>query len=185
MKRGCDSDTGASTGRAEPWHRYRWSLAALAAILLAAATIAAPPRPLLVWNVSDSAPRGLYFVAGRAAYDRGDMVVARLPAGLRLFAARRRYLPLNVPLVKRIAALGGDEVCARGDRIMVNDRLVARRVAADARARELPWWSGCAELREGEYLLLMGERADSFDGRYFGPSKEADLLGGARLIWRR
>jgi type IV secretory pathway protease TraF len=31
----------------------------------------------------------------------------------------------------------------------------------------------------------MSERADSFDGRYFGVSKQADVIGKARLLWAR
>src|SRR3546814_4149287 len=74
------------------------------------------------------------------------MVIARLPDTVRLFAARRHYLPANVPVVKRVAAASGDEVCAAGARIMVNGRLVARRLDRDGAGRPMPWRSGCATL---------------------------------------
>ena len=153
--------------------------------LVIAGTLLAPPRPRLLWNASASAPVGLYAVGGGAAPVRGDMVIARVPGEFRMFAARRRYLPANVPLVKRVAAMAGDEVCAAGARVTVNGRLVARRLDRDGAGRPMPWWSGCAELRIGEYFLLMTDSPASFDGRYFGVSEAGDIVGKARLTWRR
>ena len=89
-----------------------------------AATIAFPPRPLLVWNASASAPIGLYGVAGPDGIRKGDMVIARLREPYRSLAAERHYLPANVPLVKRVAALAGDRVCAHGSAIFVNGKLM-------------------------------------------------------------
>src|SRR3546814_9031762 len=66
-----------------------------------AATIAVPPRPLLVWNASASAPMGLYRVGRPGGVGKGDMVIARLAEPYRSLAAKRPYLPSNVPLVKR------------------------------------------------------------------------------------
>lgn len=157
--------------------------AGLAAAL--AGTLLAPPRPRLLWNASASAPIGLYAVGETAPLARGDMVIARVPEEYRMFAARRHYLPANVPLVKRVAATAGNEVCAAGARVMVNGRLVARRLDRDGAGRPMPWWSGCAELGTGEYFLLMTDSAASFDGRYFGITEAGDIVGKARLIWRR
>ncbi|MBB5708423.1 conjugative transfer signal peptidase TraF [Sphingopyxis panaciterrulae] len=170
---------------AKRWRRAPWIVgcAGLAAAL--AATLFAPPRPRLLWNASASAPVGLYGVGEVAPLARGDMVIARLPVEFRLFAARRHYLPANVPLVKRVAAVPGDEVCAAGARVMVNGRLVARRLDRDGAGRPMPWWSGCTELGTGEVFLLMTDSRASFDGRYFGVSEAGDIVGKARLIWRR
>ena len=46
----------------------------------------------------------------------------------------------------------------------------------------MPWWSGCKLLSSGQYLLLTDSFL-SFDGRYFGLSAKADLLGRATLLW--
>src|SRR3546814_14513229 len=88
---------------------------------------------------------------------------------------------LNVPLVKRVAAAAGDEVCAAGARVMVNGRIVARRFERDGTGRPMPWWSGCAELRPGEFFLLMTDRARKRVGSGKSVSVRVDL-GGARLI---
>ena len=113
------------------------------------------------------------------------MVVARLPAGIRRLAAARRYLPANVPLVKHVGAIEGDWVCAAGERIFVNGRLAARRRDRDRARRLMPWWDGCHGLRRGELLLLGSAGPSSFDGRYFGITRPSQLVGEARLIWRR
>ena len=157
-------------------------LAGLAACL--GATIARPPRPWLVWNVSASAPVGLYGISAASDVAAGDMVLARVPGRWRELAGERRYIPVNVPLVKRVAAVPGDIVCARRAAIRVNGRPVAERRRVDGRGRLMPWWQGCAWLREGALFLLM-DHPGSFDGRYFGPTTRGDILGEARLLWRR
>lgn len=146
-------------------------------------TIVVPPAPRLVWNASASAPIGLYSVRPGAPIERGDMVVARVPERFRLLAATRHYLPANVPLVKHVAAAAGDEVCARGPEIFVNGDRVAQRRGVDGMGRPMPWWRGCLRLREGQLFLLMAASPASFDGRYFGVTEAADVIGRARLLW--
>jgi type IV secretory pathway protease TraF len=53
----------------------------------------------LVYNASDSAPRGFYIVARVAQLNVGDYVVARLPDGAAELAAKRGYLPRAVPIL--------------------------------------------------------------------------------------
>jgi len=148
-----------------------------------AATIIVPPLPRLVWNASASAPVGLYRVAPGGALARGDMVIARPPLAVRALAARRRYLPANVPMVKRVVGVPGDRVCATGPTITVNGRPRATRRISDRLGRPLPWWRGCRTLRDGALFLLMAETPDSFDGRYFGPSDPRDVIGKAAALW--
>lgn len=150
--------------------------------MLVCATMMTDPDPRLVWNASASAPLGLYLVRPGAHVKKGQMVIARLPFFYRIMAAQRRYLPERVPLVKRIAAGPGDRVCARADTITVNGTVVAKRLAADAHQRSMPWWNGCTLLQEGQVFLLMAEHSGSFDGRYFGVSEKRDIVGPARLI---
>ena len=164
-------------------HRRGWlALGLLGAAL--GATLLRDPVPLLVWNMSASAPVGLYAIRPGAALRRGDYALAWAPAAARELAARRRYLPRNVPLVKRVAALPGDQICAQGDAIRVGGRAAARRRASDAQGRALPAWQGCRTLGAGEMLLLM-PHPDSFDGRYFGATQRDQLIGKAVPLWVR
>ena len=158
-------------------HHRRWRSRATAAIsVLAAAATGFPalihPVPRLVWNASASAPIGLYRVLPGKPI-RGDLVLVRTPSSVRQIAAERGYLPQNVPLVKRVAALDGDIVCAADDVISVNGRVVAERLARDRLGRPLPAWTGCQTLGPGDVFLLMKDVTGSFDGRYFGPVRRA------------
>lgn len=148
-------------------------------------TTARPPLPRLVWNASASAPIGLYAVSPGTAPGRGDMVIAWPPASARQLAAHRRYLPANVPLVKRVVAVAGDTICAVDRTVTVDGIPVALRRAADAAGRSLPAWQGCIRLAPGMVFLLMTETPDSFDGRYFGPTAARDVIGRATPLWLR
>lgn len=166
--------------------RSRSGAAAVAAFTVTAliASMLWQPRPLLVWNASASAPVGLYLVTPPHDVRAGEMVIAWTPEPARALAAERRYLPSNVPLVKRVGAVAGDRVCAIGEAVWVNGRHVGARREVDGAGRRMPAWTGCQELAAGEYFLLM-EYSDSFDGRYFGVTRREDLVGRAVLVWAR
>lgn len=167
--------------------RLRTAATASLAIAMTAlaATLIWPPRPRLVWNASESSPPGLYLVAPPGQVGPGDMVIAWAPAEARRLGAERHYLPSNVPLVKRVAAVGGDRVCAAGESVFVNGRLETLRRARDGAGRPMPWWNGCEDLRDGDLFLLTPSVPDSFDGRYFGITRAPEVVGSARLIWAR
>ncbi|HKC03248.1 MAG TPA: S26 family signal peptidase [Sphingomicrobium sp.] len=158
-------------------------LAGCATVPLAASTIWTAPV-LLLWNASASAPVGLYRLYAVTPVRRGDMVVARIPETSRSLAARRHYIPANVPVVKRVAAVAGDRLCAVGAAISINGMLVAVRRKSDRAGRPMPWWKGCRGLRAHEYFLLM-DSPSSFDGRYFGITRDKDVLGRAELLWAK
>lgn len=147
-------------------------------------TLAAPIRPLLVWNATPSAPVGLYAISAAHDLAKGDMVIARLSPPWRAFADARRYVPTTVPVVKRVTAAPGDTVCARGNAIVINGRHRATRRLSDGQGRLMPWWQGCTTLRDGA-LFLLNDNPASFDGRYLGPTRRGDVIGRAQLLWAR
>lgn len=153
-------------------------------VLGAIATVAARPTPVLVWNVTPSAPVGLYVVTPDIGAVRGALVVARLPKRWRRLAAARGYIPANVPLVKHVAAISGDRVCAARGTVTINGRFAARALPHDRHGRPLPAWHGCVTLGRHQ-MFLLSEAKDSFDGRYFGNIESSLLIGRARLLWRR
>lgn len=142
------------------------------------------PAPRLVWNASASAPIGFWRIDPRARIDRGDMVLVHTPDSVRRLAARRHYLPANVPLLKLVVAREGSEVCALGPAIFIDGRFTATRKKVDGQGRPLPWWHGCERLRKERLFLLM-DHSDSFDGRYFGPVDETSVIGKATPLWLR
>ncbi len=150
---------------------------------LAALLVWQKPVPRLVWNVTASAPLGLYWVEPKQPATRGDLVLARLPETVRTLAAERDYLPATVPMVKRVEATAGDRICGVGDEITVDDRIVARRLATDREGRVLPAWQGCHVLSGNEVFLLMEGVPDSFDGRYFGSIETHQIIGRLAPLW--
>jgi conjugative transfer signal peptidase TraF len=151
--------------------------------ILASAALKTEPR--LVWNASASAPLGLYVVALGQTPKSGDWVVARLAPPIARLAAERGYLPAGVPVVKRIAGVPGDRICADGAYVSRNRQRLAMRLPVDVHGRTLPTWQGCIRLGARRYFLLNADAPGSFDGRYFGPTNVADILGVATPLWLR
>jgi conjugative transfer signal peptidase TraF len=173
------------------WHD-KWMILGVFVTEALALTLLFPPQPILVWNASASAPIGLYYVDSWKRFDHqtvdilvDDLVVAWPPKVARALAADRHYLPSGVPLIKRVAAIDHDVVCADGDQITINGGWIIPRRKRDAKGRALLWWQGCHVLQEGELFLMMEEHPSSFDGRYFGVTSPKDVIGKATLIWPR
>ena len=160
--------------------RLWFGLALLSAAALLLSTIW-KPAPIIVWNASSSVPRGLYRVHAGAEIVRGEIVVVWLAPSARRLAADRGYLPWTVPLVKPVAAVSGDKICANGHRILIDGRLAALRRDTDGRGRALPHWKGCLLLDRGEYFLL-STVPGSFDGRYFGLVHAGQVVGHAEHL---
>lgn len=140
-------------------------------------------RPRLIWNATASAPTGFYVVVQASTLHRGDLVLAVPPSSVQRFAAERDYLPVGIPLVKHIGALGGDDVCSTDNVITINGHVAVRRLTSDHLHRLLPAWTGCRTLSNSELLLLNEDVATSFDGRYFGPTATAAVLGRLVPLW--
>lgn len=157
--------------------------ASLTALFAPAWLPAEPARMLrLIYNASDSAPRGFYAIR-QAKPVHGDWVITRLPPVAAALAAERQYLPINVPLLKRVAAIYGEHVCVRDGRITINGQVIATALEQDSMGRALAPWRGCRLLAEDEFFLLSDHHESSFDSRYFGPISGVALLGVAVPIW--
>ncbi len=152
-----------------------------AGLALMAFAVFAEPDPRLVWNGSASVPRGLYWIENRPP-QRGDLVLARAPEMALRLGVWRGYLPSEMPVVKRLVGLQGDEICRLGRAVSVNGRAVALAHLRDLEGRLMASWRGCFQLGEGEVLLL-ADHPHSFDGRYWGKSDHAGILGVAHPVW--
>ena len=157
-----------------------WHEAALFGLAMLALASQALPRTLLI-NESRSLPRGLYIRAPSAVPDRGAIVAARRPT-TSVGYLTDLGVPPQVLLLKRVAAVGGEPVCRQGDRVATPIRSVAVR-AGDRRGRPLPVWRGCGPIEAGQ-LFLLGDSADSFDSRYFGPIRTDQIDGVYRELLR-
>jgi len=156
------------------------ALPAVAGIL--ALSLSGRAADLVLINESPSLPKGLYVRTLGASPARGAIVALAQPEAVRPYLSRLG-MPSDVRLIKRVAGMPGDPVCARNERLLVGSRDLPV-LADDRRGAALPRWSGCRALRADEYFLL-GDTPTSFDSRYFGPANRADLIGVYRslLTW--
>ncbi|MFG1287874.1 S26 family signal peptidase [Xanthobacter versatilis] len=154
-----------------------------------------PTSLKLIWNASPSVPIGLYTIAPADALEVTDLVAVAAPDWLSRFLAARGYLAEGVPLMKRVAALPGQRVCRLRGEITVDGIAMGRALDRDRQGRDLPTWSGCHVVAEGDLFLMNWQSADSFDSRYFGPLPTSTLIGKAmplytnedgdgRFVWR-
>ena len=168
--------------RLSRWRALAIMLVGLA-LLLASAAVSA--RPLLVWNATASAPIGFYRVrpVGNRPLRIGELALIRPDAASARLYAERGYLPLGVPLLKRVVAVAGQNVCERDRVLSIDGRHVADALPTDGRGRPLVAWSGCRLLRDGELFVLMVDVPASLDGRYFGPTPIRSVMGRATPLW--
>jgi len=165
----------------------RKRLSVVVLMLVGAITILVAPRIhwsyRLLYNPTESAPKGWYVVKPIADVHVDDFVLVWLPESIASFAAQRKYLPSNVPLLKHVSAVGGDNVCAIAGFLSLNNHLVVRALTHDGAGRPLTAWTGCRVLAPSEVLLLSTTTDDSFDSRYFGPLPRSCIVGRATTIW--
>ncbi|MBF2713222.1 S26 family signal peptidase [Agrobacterium vitis] len=137
-----------------------------------------PPKKL-IWNASASAPVGLYRVVPVDRIDVTDLAVVMPPDELASFLDERRYLPKGLPLLKRVLALNGTEVCRSGTDIIAYGMSYGQARESDSQGRPLPVWQGCRQIAESEAFFMNWDAPDSFDSRYFGPLPLTTVIGRA------
>jgi conjugative transfer signal peptidase TraF len=157
--------------------------ALLSGTTLIALTALRSAPPALLFNPSTSAPRGWYVLSPEAPTRIGQFALARVPTAAARLAAERRYLPLGTHLLKSVAALHGDYVCADGAQVRINRRTVGKPLPEDSQHRSLAAWRGCLILPARQYFLLSTTDAASFDSRYFGPLDGESIMGRAVPLW--
>jgi type IV secretory pathway protease TraF len=128
-------------------------------------------HPVLM-NRSDSLPRGLYLrtlepiaLGSIVAMPTPPVILPYLEA---VSPAWAKWLERH-PLIKRVAAIQGDEICRDGRgavTVGVAFLGVAATTLPDGGA--LPTWAGCQRLGENE-IAVVGDTPDSLDSRIYGP----------------
>ncbi|KVR77067.1 peptidase [Burkholderia vietnamiensis] len=173
--------------------RARIVVATLAAVGFAALAWASfvSPLPRLAYNPSDSVAVGWYridpFDPRTASLPRplsvDSIVLVPLPAEAGTLAAQRGYLPVRVPLLKRVGAIAPQEVCIAGGVVRIDGVPSAAVLRADRMGRPLPSLQLCRRLEPGELFLLSVTNPASFDSRYFGPVSASTVIGVAHPVW--
>src|ERR1700761_78309 len=114
---------------------------AIAATRLLLSTVGGT-TPLYVWNASNSVPIGLYRVQPATRLAVTELVAVQPPDLLAAFLDLSGYLPIGVPMLKRVLALPGQTVCRNGLTLTVDGIDVGDAHERDGRGRPLPSWQG-------------------------------------------
>jgi conjugative transfer signal peptidase TraF len=154
---------------------------AVAGCLLVAAPVGAPSSKRLVFNTTNSAPLGFYWL-GDDEPRPGDLALVQPPRRLAAWMAKRGYLPSNVPLIKRVAAVEGHLVCIRSGVVSIDGSPVGALLQKDRVGRALPVSGLCRRLKADEVFFLNGEPR-SLDSRYFGPLSRRCVVGRLTPLW--
>ena len=155
---------------------------AVTSISLGTSVLVDAPKTL-IWNASPSAPIGLYLVQPAEVLDVTDLVAVTAPPMIAEFMSDRGYLPLGVPMLKRILALPGQTVCRHGFEIIAYDSTIGYARDRDNAGRKMPVWQGCRRIGDDELFLMNVHVPDSVDGRYFGPLPRGYVIGRALPVW--
>lgn len=139
--------------------------------------------PQYIWNASNSVPIGLYRVQPTTQLAVTELVAVRPPDLLAAFLDLNGYLPIGVPMLKRILALSGQTVCRDGLKIAVDGVDVGEARERDGRGRPLPAWQGCRVIPDANVFVMNWQSADSLDSRYFGPLPASAVIGKAVPVW--
>ncbi|NQE61491.1 S26 family signal peptidase [Caulobacter sp. RHG1] len=161
--------------------RFHLMTAAGFGCALILAPLATPPNKRLIYNATSSAPLGFYWL-GSGQPVVGDLALVRPPLQLARWMAARRYLPLNVPLIKRVAAVQGQVVCIQDDVVTIDGRNVGAVLKRDRAGRLLNPSTICRPLR-AEEVFLLNTAPRSLDGRYFGPLPRQSVVGRLTPLW--
>ena len=157
-------------------------LTAFVAVSLLLSTVGGT-TPYYIWNASNSVPIGLYRVQAATKLTVTELVAVQPPDLLAVFLDLNGYLPIGVPMLKRVLALPGQTVCRSGLTIAVDGIDVGAAQERDIRGRPLPAWHGCRIIADGNVFVMNWQSEDSLDGRYFGPLPASAVIGKAVPVW--
>jgi len=156
--------------------RKRWFLAA--SVIAFAAFLAGPSflaGPIILYPASPSLPIGPYLRTFELV-ETGKIVAFSVPGEAERYQIERGYdVPPNFLFMKPIVAGPGDQVCNSLSGLFINGKHFADTESHDADGRFLPVWQQCRRMDREEYFMVSTHIPNSFDSRYFGPVKGAEI----------
>lgn len=134
-------------------------------------------------NTSCSLPYGLYLSLPADKPQRGDLILLCLDGRHAELAKKRNYIAKgscprqSAPLGKYVQALEGDAVSIKNAEVYVNNRYIEKSkiLKQDLLGNELTGELQAKTLMQDEYLV-MNNKENSFDSRYFGTIKKGQIL---------
>ncbi len=128
------------------------------------------------FNVTPSVPLGIYKIykiKKGETLKKGDLVIYEIPSELQKLTSLRNT---DIPSLKPVAAIYGDKIEIKDNRIYVNNEDYGKIVLN----KNLPKFDG--NLKEDE-ILTLSKVENTFDGRYYGGIKKNRIIRKARLVY--
>lgn len=142
----------------------------------------APQYKPIVWNRTPSMPEGFYVRSFGEAPAVGKIIAFPAPPSV-VDYAQKQGATGNLPwLIKPLAAGVGDHVCVT-DHLTINGQTIAPVFDTAPDGMPLPRWRECRVLADGEWFAYAPRRPDSLDSRYYGPVRDADVIGVFLAVW--
>lgn len=120
-------------------------------------------------NRTPSMARGFYVKITKNRYDVGDIII---------FKHKER----NDVLIKYVAAIPSQEFCIDENAALWIEGIPVAQINIEKYPHAFLNPSTCQRLQPDE-LLVLGEHPDSFDSRYFGPIKIAQVIAEVWPLW--
>jgi len=151
----------------------------------AAATTAMLDAPLVLRNISPSAPLGVYHYVG-ALPKPGDYIAFEAAGASFGRITQATGLPMPaISILKPAAAFPGDRVCfdPETETYRINKEAPLALQERHWQGRLLPIWRGCRNLAGDEYFAYAALIPNSLDSRFYGPVRRSTIIGAYRPVW--
>ena len=132
-----------------------------------------------VHQLTPSMPEGWYFTYPVSSYYRGDNVVFSPDKQTENYILARKWLPKDIPLLKKIVGIPGDFLCIKQQNVYINGELLGKVYEMDDKGNALPVFSFCGKIAKDEYFMQGVANAHSFDSRYYGLVNKAQIMSKA------
>ncbi|VBB08466.1 peptidase s24/s26a/s26b/s26c [Lucifera butyrica] len=135
------------------------------------------------FNLTNSVPIGIYKVVPGSTVGIGEYVVFDLPDRIANQIEGRSWYDRNIPLIKRVEGLPGDQFEIRNYGFFINDSYIGPVFQADTAGLPLPQDHGVHTVRPGRFLPVAADIPNSFDGRYYGDVATSQIRAIVKPIW--
>lgn len=155
--------------------KFKFYLLSLSLLTSSIVTLLAYDKVLWI-NTSSSLPYGLYYSKNiDNNFKKGDLVLSCLPSKYANLARTRNYVNMGIcnfntaPVGKHIVAIEGDHVKISNEGVYINGNYIQNSLPRilDNKGQNLNAFLFDGKLKEDE-ILLMNNKEESFDSRYFG-----------------
>jgi type IV secretory pathway protease TraF len=137
-------------------------------------------------NVMGSLPYGVYWLMRPAAVViPGQIVLVQTPTTTALMRTLHGSLSAAWPLLKRVAAVGGDPICRLAGTLYIDGRPWGPVYVTSPTGERLPHWLADGECRvvpTGE-VFVASDQDGSLDSRYVGTIPLAAIHAQAVPLW--